>query len=138
MNKILKRILLTLLAAVLVFIGCVLFISYLATRSPEAMTKAVQQQLKDQLNIPVTIASTRLEWKQGPRVILNKVSIDSPGIINLHIQSVTAYLGIWRLLFGDVSVKKVRLVEPSGEIDLDNLQNLKLKKGTACRPVVII
>src|SRR5208337_4448643 len=44
----------------------------------------------------------------------------------------------WRLLFGDVSVKKVRLVEPSGEIDLDNLQNLKLKKGTAGRPVVII
>jgi hypothetical protein len=138
MNKILKRILLTLLAAVLLFIGCVLFISYLATRSPEAMTRAVQQQLKDQLSLPVTIASTRLEWKQGPRVILNRVNIDSPGVINLHIQSVTAYLGIWRLLFGDVSVKKVRLVAPSGEIDLDNLQNLKLKKGTAGRPVVII
>ncbi len=138
MKRTFKIIAVSVLVVVVVMAGSALFFTRIAARSPQKVTAAVQNQLRKHFPLPVTIARARLEWKQGPRVILTRVTIDSPGAITLRIKSITAYLSIWRLVFGDVSVKKLRLVEPSGEIDIDGLKRLNIGKGTSERPVVII
>lgn len=130
-------ILVFLVMAALVAAGLMVFTS-LASRSPEKVTAAVQHQLRRHLDMPVTISQARFEWKRGPRVILSGVGIDAPGIITLRISSVTAYLSIWRLMFGEVTVNKVRLIKPSGTVDLDNLKTLKLGSETGRRPAVLI
>jgi hypothetical protein len=88
--------------------------------------------------LPISIAKARVEWKQGPRVILTNVTIDSPGAITLRVKSITVYLTIWRLIFGEVNVNKLRLVEPAGEVDVDGLMRLKLHQASGNRPVVIM
>ena len=138
MKRSFKIIAVTVLVVIVVMVGAVIFFTRLATRSPEAVTSAVQKQLREHFPLPISIGKARVEWKQGPRVILTNVTIDSPGAITLRVKSITAYLTIWRLIFGDVNVNKLRLVEPAGEVDVDGLMRLKVHQASGNRPVVIM
>lgn len=138
MKRAFKIIAVSVLVAVVLMAGTALFFVRMAARSPEKVTAAVQNQLSRHFPIPVSIARARFEWKQGPRVILTNVRLDSPGAITLRIKSITAYLTIWRLVFGEVAVKKLRLVEPSGVLDYGGMKKLRLDKGSSGRPVVVI
>lgn len=106
--------------------------------SPEGVTRAIEEQVQDTLDMPVTIAKARFEWKAGPRVILSGVSIDEPGVVTLRIRSVTAYLSTLRLLLGQARLVKLRLVTPEGSIDVDNLGKILSRRDRRPRPVVIV
>ena len=138
MKRSLKIIAVAVLVVIVVMVGAAVFFTRLAARSPEAVTSAVQNQLREHFPLPISIARARVEWKQGPRVILTNVTIDSPGAITLRVKSITAYLTIWRLIFGDINVNKLRLVEPAGEVDVEGLRRLKLHQASGNRPVVIL
>ncbi|HQI81321.1 MAG TPA: AsmA-like C-terminal domain-containing protein [Deltaproteobacteria bacterium] len=138
MKKSLKIAIVALLVIMVLGAGVAAFVTYLAARSPERVTATVQHQLQKNLGVPVTIGTARFEWKRGPRVILSQVHIDSPGVINLHMSSITAYISLIRLVFGDVAVSKIRLIMPKGTIDLDNLKDLKILDETGDRPAVLI
>jgi len=138
MKRTLKVIAVSVLLVAVVGAGAALFIARTVARSPEKVTWAVQHQLRQHFPLPVSIAKARFEWRRGPRVILTNLAIDSPGVVTLRIKSVTAYLTIWRLAFGEVAVKKLRLVEPSGVLDVDKLKKLNITKGSSKRPVVIV
>ncbi len=138
MKKSFKILLLIVLIITVFAGGGALSFLYFMTKSPEKVTATVQHQLQKNLGVPVTIDRARFEWKSGPRVILTKVNINEPGVITLHIRSITAYLSIWKFLLGDVSVGKVRLIKPEGIVDLDNMKNLKTRDAEGKRPVVLI
>jgi hypothetical protein len=138
MKRPFKIIAVAVLVVIVVMVGAVVYFSRLAARSPEVVTSAVQNQLRQHFPLPISIAKARFEWKQGPRVILTNVTIDSPGAITLRIKSITAYLTIWRLIYGNVTVNKLRLVEPAGEVDVDGLRRLRLHQASGSRPVVIM
>jgi len=136
MKKFFRIFLLMLIVVTLLAAGGVLSFRYIVSKSPEKVTATVQNQLQRNLGVPVTIARAKFEWKSGPRVILSRVDINEPDAIMLHIRSITAYLSFWKLLFGDVSVRKVRLIMPSGTVDLDAMKDLKASDET--RPDVLI
>ncbi|HWR68777.1 MAG TPA: AsmA-like C-terminal domain-containing protein [Desulfomonilia bacterium] len=138
MKKSFKVLILTLLVVIAFVAGGSISLLYLVSKSPEEVTATVQNQLQKNLGVPVTIEKARFEWKSGPRVILSKVDIDQPGVITLHIRSITAYLSLWKLFFGDVGVRKVRLIMPTGTVDLDNLKNLKARDSEGKRPAILI
>lgn len=136
MKKSLRILIVVLLAIAALTAGGVLSFRHVVSKSPERVTATVQQHLQRNLGVPVTIGRARFEWKGGPRVILSRVDIREPGVVTLHIRSITAYLSTVRLLFGDVSVGKVRLIMPTGTIDLDNLA--RLGAPDEARPAVLI
>jgi hypothetical protein len=138
MKKSLKIAILALLVLMVLGAGVAALVTYFVARSPERVTATVQHQLQKNLGAPVTIGTARFEWKRGPRVILSQVHIDSPGVINLRMSSITAYISMMRLVFGDVAVSKIRLIMPKGTIDLDNLKDLKILDESGNRPAVLI
>lgn len=124
-----------LVIAVLATGGVLSFLSVMS-KSPEKVTATVQQQLQRNLGVPVTIDRARFEWKRGPRVILSGVVIDEPGAITCKIRSITAYLSVWRLLLGDVVVRKARLIMPSGTVNLDKMKEFASRDETM--PTILI
>jgi hypothetical protein len=138
MKKTLKRTLIALLVVgVLITIGALAY-SYLAMKPPEEMAALARTEIQHNLGMSVQIAKARLDWKKGPRVTLTTVDIESSGNLSLKIKKAYAYLSIWHLLFGDVHVNRVRLLEPVAAINLDNWERLKQNKAGAKQPTLII
>ncbi|HOM28132.1 MAG TPA: AsmA-like C-terminal domain-containing protein [Deltaproteobacteria bacterium] len=138
MNRTLKRLAVACLAVTIIAFAVMAAGTYVISRSPAQVASAIERQVKDALDMPVAIGKARFEWKRGPRVILNAVVVDQPGALKLEIPSVTAYLSIPRLMLGQARLSKVRLVNPKGWADLDNLQSFLKSESARERPVLVI
>lgn len=133
-----KRLAVAAAAMVILAAGVGAALIYAVTRSPERVAAAIERQVSESLDIPVTVKGARFEWKAGPRVILTGVHMEEPGAITLDIPSITAYLSTLRLLLGEARVVKVRLVTPKGSVDAENLERLLSRHPSRTRPVVIV
>jgi len=138
MKKALKRTLIALPLVGVLFVICALVYSYHAMKSPQEMAAIAQYQIQKSLGMPVHIKKAALDWKRGPRVILSYVNIDSPGSLSLKIKRAYAYLSVWHLMYGDVQVNRIRLIEPIATINLENWEQIKSQQGAAERPKILI
>ncbi len=138
MKKSLKRTLIALPLVGVLIIICALAYSFHAMKSPQEMTAIAQHQIQKSLGMPVYIRKASLDWKKGPRVTLSYVNIDSPGNLSLKIKRAYAYLSLLHLIYGDVQVNRIRLIEPIATINLENWERLKSQQASAQRPKILI
>jgi hypothetical protein len=138
MKKALKRTLIALPLIGVLIVICTLVYSYRAMKSPQQMTALAQDQIQKSLGMPVSVTKAVLDWKKGPRVTLSTVSIDSPGNLSLKIKKAYAHLSVWHLIYGDILVTRVRLIEPIATINLENWERFKSQTGAAKRPKLLV